>query len=119
MPRTVQINTTSGKRVHIIRGSPVPLVTVVNKTRRHGTLKVKIPANLLEPKNILKAKQKNKTNNAKKRNEETKRALAEEAKRAEEGRRQWEEFLARAQASAGKKRGPGARGSATRKNRRA
>ena len=119
MPRKIQTNTKTGKRVHIIRGSPVPLVTVVNTTRKHGTLKVKIPANLLEPKNLLKAKQKNKINEVKAKNEEIKRALAEEAKRAEEGRRQFEEFLERARASATKKRGPGARGSATRKARRA
>lgn len=123
MPREIQKNTRSGKRIHIIRGSPIPLVAVVNTTRKHGKLQVKIPANLLEPKNLLKAKQKNKANEAKAKAEAkaeaTKRALAEEAKRVEEGRKQWNAFLERARASANKKRGPGARGSATRKLRRA
>lgn len=120
MPRQVQVNTKSGKRVHIIPGSPVPLVTVVNTTRRHGKLKLKIPTNLVEPKNILKAKQKNKANREKAKNAETKRALAEEAKRVEQGRREFEAFLERARAAAATpKRGPGARGSATRKTRRA
>ena len=54
---------TSGKRVHVERGSSVPFVTVNNNTRK---IKYKVPIDLLQPKNLLKAKLKNKANTRKK-----------------------------------------------------